>query len=323
MKAAVYGEYGPPSVLQIVDLPKPSPRANQVLVRVRATTVTSGDVRIRSFSVPHGQWLPARLALGLKGPRQPILGCDLAGVVEAVGQGVTRFAVGDEIYGQPPLMSFGAHAEYICMDEDWVMAPKPANMTFEEAAAVPFMGLSALYFVRQANIRAGQHVLVYGASGAVGTYAVQIAAHLGARVTGVCGTRNLEMVRSLGADQVIDYTQEDFRRNGQRYDVILDAVDKTSYAHCKGALRRGGTYVTVAGGLTQLVQMLWTSRFGEHRVIGGTASNDTDDLLYLTQLIEAGELRAVIDRTYPLERIAEAHEYVETGHKSGNVVITA
>ena len=322
MRAVVYRRYGPPDVLQLTEVEKPTPKDNEVLVRIHATTVTSGDVRMRRFDVPRGQWLMARLALGLIGPKNTILGVELAGEIESVGKDVIRFEVGDQVFGQLPLMVSGTHAQYICMREDWVLATKPANVTYEESVGVPFMGLSALYFLRKANVKSGQKVLIVGASGAVGTYAVQLAKQMGAEVTGVCSTRNLELVRSLGADQVIDYTREDYEGSGEIYDVVLDAVGKTSFSRCKGLLKPGGVYVTVSGGVSELLQMLWTSVIGSKRVVAGTVSNTLDDLLFCRELMEGGKLRSVIDRRYSLEQMAEAHRYVETGRKRGNVVIT-
>jgi NADPH:quinone reductase-like Zn-dependent oxidoreductase len=329
MKAIVYTEYGPPDVLQLKEVEKPTPKDDELLVRILATTVTSGDARMRSFTVPDGQWLMARIALGIKTPKNPILGVELAGVVEAVGKDVRRFKVGDEVFGELPVMISGTHAEYICMREDWPLTTKPANMTFEEAASVPFMGLSALHFLRKGRVKSGQKVLINGASGSVGTFAVQLAKYYGAEVTGVCSGRNLELVKSLGADKVIDYTQKDFAQAGETYDIIFDAVGKTTFAYCKGALKEGGAYITVDGGIPYLFKMLWTSMLASlpggqsrKRIIAGTADGTTEDLIFLKKLMEAGKLRSVIDRSYPLEETAEAHRYVETGHKRGNVVIS-
>jgi NADPH:quinone reductase-like Zn-dependent oxidoreductase len=322
MKAIVCTKYGPPEVLQLKEVAEPTPKDNEVLIRIYATTVTAGDVRMRSFDVPAGQWLLARIALGLRGPKQKILGGELAGEIESVGKDVKLFKEGDQVFGAPALGSAGCHAEYRCLPEDGVLAIKPANMTHEEVAAVPFMGIGALYFLRKGNIQSGQKVLIYGASGAVGTYAVQLARYFGAKVTGVCSTTNLEMVKSLGADNVIDYTQEDFSKTGQTYDVIFDAVGKSSFSRSKSSLKEKGLYLTVAGGMTQLFQMLWTKIIGGKKVIAGVASARTEDIIFLKELMEAGEIKSVIDRRYPLEQIAEAHRYVEKGHKKGNVVIT-
>ena len=318
VKAIICTKYGPPEVLQLREVPKPNPRHNEVLVRICATTVTSGDVRMRSFTWAPWFWLPARIMFGLTSPRKTIPGNELAGKIEAVGKDVTRFKEGDQVYGIIWNVNFGgANAEYICLPENEV-AIKPANMTYEEAAATPIGGLTALVLLRKGKLKSGQQLLIVGASGSVGTFAVQLAKHFGAEVTGVCSAANIEMVTSLGADKVIDYTEEDFTKSGHTYDVIFDAVMKTSFSRCKRSLKQEGVYMTVD---YPLLQALWTSLVGSKRVVFGIA-NRIEDLDFLRELVEAEELRTVVDRLYPLEQTAEAHRYVEKGHKRGNVVIT-
>ena len=322
MKAAVYTRYGPPDVVRIKDVEKPIPKDNQVLVRIHATTLCAADWRLRKadpFLVRfiNGLWSPKKLH---------ILGMEFAGTIESVGKTVTRFREGDQVFGSTGF-KFGAHAEYLCLPEDGALAIKPVNMAFEEAAAVMFGGVSALHFLRKAKIQAGQKVLVYGASGSVGIFAVQLAKHFGADVTGVCSTGNVDLVKSLGACDVVDYTREDFSKAGRVYDMVFDAVGKSGFSRSLKSLKRGGFYVRV-GGSGRLLPMLggmlrgmWVSTTGAARVISGVAVGADGDPAFLKGLIEAGNLRTVIDRRYSLEEIVEAHRYVEAGHKIGHVVI--
>jgi NADPH:quinone reductase-like Zn-dependent oxidoreductase len=330
MKTILYTKYGSPDVLQLKEVEKPAPKDNEVRIRVYATSVTTGDCNARGFVfVPPGFGLVPRLMFGLRRPKRTILGMELAGEIEAAGKKVELFRKSDQVFGILEA-SFGAYAEYVCMPEDGPLAVKPANMTYEEAAAVPFGAITALRFLRdKGNIQSGQKVLINGASGGVGTYAVQLARYYGAEVTGVCSTTNLELVRSLGAGQVIDYTKEDFTKSGETYDMIFDTVGKTSFSGCKNSLNQKGLYLAGAGGLKEMVQMLWTSmtaslpgRQTGKRVLAGPALGRKEDLIFLRELIEAGKIRPVIDRCYPLEQAAEAHRYVDKGHKKGNVILT-
>jgi NADPH:quinone reductase-like Zn-dependent oxidoreductase len=300
MKAIVADKFGTPDVLQLQEVEKPAPKDNEILVKVHATTVTAGDIRMRSFNVPPLFWLPARITLGFTKPKHPIYGMELAGEVETIGKDVTRFKAGDPIFASTLALNFGAHAEYKCLPEEGMVLTKPLNMTFEEAATVPIGGPTALRLLRKGKIQRGQKVLIYGASGSVGMYAVQIAKYFEAEVTAVCSTANLELVKSLGADQVIDYTKEDFSAGGAQYDVIFDTVGKCPKSQATRALKPNGIFVTIA-------QLSTKQSMEEFTTIKG--------------LIEAGKLKAVIDRCYPLGQTVEAHRYVETGRKAGNVVI--
>jgi NADPH:quinone reductase-like Zn-dependent oxidoreductase len=321
MKAIVCSKYGPPDVLQLKDVEKPTPKHNEVLIRVHATSVTMGDCEIRRFKMPSWLWLLARIGFGFRGPRKKILGQELAGEIEETGQDVKLFKKGDQVFALTGL-HLGAYAEYDCLPEKGLVAIKPVNMTYEEAAAVPLGGLHALLFLRKGNIQSGQKVLINGAGGSIGTFAVQIAKSLGAEVTAVDSTGKLDMLRSIGADKVIDYTKEDFIRNGETYDVIFDVVGKSSFSGCLRSLKEKGVYLLGNPGLSQQVRGLWTSAMGSKKVIGGMVSYSSADLILLKELIEAGKIRSAIDRRYPLEQVAEAHRYVDTGEKTGNVVIT-
>ena len=325
MKAIVWTNYGPPDVLQLKEVEKPTPKGDEVLIRIYATTVTAGDCEQRSLKLPIWYRLPMRAYVGLKRPeRITILGMDLAGEIEAAGKDVKLYREGDQVFGSSGL-GFGANAEYICLPEEpeeGALAIKPANMTYEQAATVPVGGLEALCFLRQGNIRSGQKVLINGAGGTIGTFAVQLAKYFGAEVTGVDSTGKLDMLRSIGADQVIDYTQEDFTKSGEIYDFVLDVVGKSSFSGSIRSLKQNGRYLIANPGLSQMVRGRWTSMTSSKKVISGTASYKTEDLIFLKELIEAGKIESVIDRRYPLEQTAEAHRYVETGHKKGHVVIT-
>jgi NADPH:quinone reductase-like Zn-dependent oxidoreductase len=320
MKAAVYRRYGPPEVVELQDIPKPTPKADEILIKVQATTVTAGDWRSRSLIVPPGYGLVARLALGVFKPRQPILGSELAGEIEAVGKAVSRFKVGDQVFADSG-GKMGCHVEYKCFAEDAAVALKPANLSLDEAAALSFGGSTALIFLRKAKIQGGDKVLVNGASGAVGTAAVQLAKHFGAEVTGVCSTANLELVKSIGADKVIDYTREDFTRNGETYDIIVDTVGTAPFSRSQGSLKDGGRLLLVLGTLPDMLRAPWVSLTSSKKVIAAVAYGRAEDLQFLAGLAESGRYKPVIDRRYPLEQIVEAHRYVDTGRKKGNVVV--
>ncbi|KQU18636.1 NAD(P)-dependent alcohol dehydrogenase [Peribacillus sp. TH24] len=321
MKAIVYTKYGPPDVLQLKEVKKPTPKENEILVKVKATTVTVADIRSRSFTVPLSVWLPARITLGFRRPKKSILGLELSGEVESVGKDVKQFKEGDQVFAASQI-GYGAYAEYKCLPENGPVSIKPNNLSFEEAAAIPIGARTALFYLRKANIKSGQKVLVYGASGSVGSYAVQIAKYFGADVTGVCSTTNLELVKSLGADQVIDYAREDFSSKGETYDVIFEAVDKSSFSACMKSLKKDGTYINVTVPLPG-VRMLWTKLTSNRKLILGQNSPENSEALnFLKELVETGKLKVVIDRYYAFEEIVEAHRYVEKGHKKGNVVIT-
>ncbi len=329
MKAVVYTEYGPPDVLHLKEMEKPAPRDNEILIRNHATTVNIGDIWARNFkeitpsrfTMPLPLWLPSRIYFGFTKPRINILGSEFAGEVEAVGQGVTRFRKDDQVFGYRG-QSMGANAEYLCVPENGLVAIKPANMTYEEAATVPYGALTALSLLRKVNIHRGQKVLINGASGGIGSAAVQLARHFGAEVSGVCGTPRLEFVKALGADKVIDYTREDFTKNGETYDLIFDILGKSSFSSCQNSLKPNGIYLLASFKMKQLFQMLWTSMRNGKKVICALSSESPEDLVLVKKLIEEGKIRSIIDRRYPLEQIAEAHRYVEKGYKTGSVIIT-
>jgi NADPH:quinone reductase-like Zn-dependent oxidoreductase len=320
MKAVLYKEYGPPHVLQLVEVEKPTPKEDEVRIRICATSVTAADTMMR-----RGDTFLSRIVLGLTKPakRFQILGTELAGIIESVGKDVRRFKEGDQVYGFRGFGT-GVYAEYKCMPEKGSLALKPVNTTYEEAAALVDGPTTALYFLKdRANIQRGDKVLIIAASGSIGTSAVQIARYFKAEVTGVCSRTNLELVKSLGADKVIDYTREDFTKNGETYDIIFDTAGKSSFSRCKGSLNKNGRYLITTGNMLAIYsQALWTSMIGGRRLIAGMSIEKTESLTFLKELVEAEIIKPVIDKGYPLEQIAEAHQYVEKGHKKGNIVIT-
>lgn len=320
MKAILYQQYGPPDVLQMADIAKPIPKPNEILIKTYATTVTSGDWRVRSLTVPAGFGWITRLVFGVSRPRQPILGSELAGVVESVGEAVSRFKVGDAVFAFSDAR-MGCYAEYKCMPQDGAVACKPLGLSYGEAAALSFGGTTALDFLRRAKLQRGESVLINGASGAVGAAAVQLARHFGAHVTAVCGTANMAWVRALGASQVIDYTQEDFTQNGQTYHVIMDTVGTAPFSRCQASLRDGGRLLLVLAGLADMLHAPWASLTSGKKVIAGPVSVRAEDLPLLAELAATGAFKAVIDRRYPFEQMVEAHRYVDSGRKKGNVVV--
>ncbi len=317
MKAIAWTKYGAPEVLKLKEFEKPSPKNDEVLIKIYASSVTAGDCRLRAFKVPMGFWLPTRLVFGLTKPRTPIPGMDVSGEIEAVGRDVKLFKKGDKVYGTTG-MKLGANAEYACLSENSALVKKPNNITHEQAAAVLFGGLTAIHFLRnKANIQRGQKVLVNGASGAVGTASVQLAKYFGAEVTGVCSMPNIVLVQSLGAKKVINYTKNDFTKNNETYDVILDAVGNLSLQQCNKLLTKQGKLILINTGLlTNLLSI------AQKNVICGVAGESKEGLDFLRERVEAGDIEAVIDSIYPLEQTAEAHRYVDRGHKKGNVVIS-
>jgi len=327
MKAIVCTKYGPPDVLQLKEVEKPTPKDNEVLVKVYATTAFAGDCELRGLKFPLGLQLIMRIGFGIRGPRKKILGQELSGEIESVGQDVKLFKEGDQVFATTGF-NMGAYAEYKCLPEepkggtDGLLAIKPTNMTYEEAAAVPIGGLEALHYLRQGNIQSGQKVLINGAGGTIGTYAVQLAKYFEAEVTAVDSAEKLNMLRSIGADHVIDYTKEDFTKNGKTYDVVFDVVGKTSFSRSEGSLNKKGTYLSANPSPSQMFRLSRTSKKGSKKAILGGTIQKTEGLIFLRELIEAGKIKAVIDRRYSLEQMAEAHRYVDTGRKKGNVVIT-
>jgi NADPH:quinone reductase-like Zn-dependent oxidoreductase len=323
MKAIVHTKYGPPDELQLLEVEKPVPGDNEVLIKMHATTVTTTDCNARNFTfVPQSFMFFARIMFGFKKPRIKILGIDLAGVIEAIGKDVKLFKAGDHVFGSPGT-KFGGHAEFVCVPENGALAIKPADLSWEKAAAISLAGNTALFFIRDlAKIQAGQKILIHGASGAIGTYAVQLAKYYGAEVTGVCSTTNAEMVKSLGADMVIDYTKEDFTKSDERYDFVFDVVGKTTFSQCKGILKPKGIYLENMMEVKDFLKVLWTSIVGGKKIKGGVSTERAENLKFFIELIESGKLRPVIDRIFPLEKTAEAFQYVEQGHKKGNVVIS-
>lgn len=316
MKAVVYSEYGPSTVLRMKQVPKPVPRDNEILLSIRATAVNSGDLRLRKADP-----FAVRLFFGLIRPKIQILGSVFSGEVESVGKKVTRFKAGDEVFGHTDIR-FGSYAEYICIPEDGSLAMKPVNISHNEAASIPFGAVTALHFIKKANLKPNQKVVIVGASGAVGSAAVQLAKAYGAIVTGICSSANMGWVKSIGADRVIDYTKADFKQNGETYDLIFDTVNAISVSQSLHSITQNGILISSAAGMREVLQGLWISLTSKRRVITGVIRHSGSDIVLLKGLIETGKLKAVIDRTYPLEQIAEAHAYVETGHKRGNISIS-
>lgn len=320
MKAAIYERYGSPDVVEIRDVPIPYPKANEVLVEIHATTVSSGDWRARSLEMPRGFGVLGRLVFGIRKPRQPILGTEFSGHVSAVGLKVTRFRVGDEVFGFAGAAA-GSHAEYRSIAEDGLLAMKPANLKHEEAAALSFGGMNVLGFLRRANLKAGERIVINGASGSIGVAAIQLAKHFGAHVTAVSSSANLELSRSLGADEVVDYTREDFAQNGQRYDIILDAAGTAPFSRSANSLSPRGRFIPVLGSLSDLLRAPWVNATDQRRIVSGLVRSQVEDIRLLGELAGRGAYRAVIDRRYDLAHIVEAHRHVDTGRKRGSVVV--
>jgi NADPH:quinone reductase-like Zn-dependent oxidoreductase len=321
MKAIIWTNYGPPDVLQLKDIPKPIPRDNEVLIKVHVATVTAGDCEVRRFEIPLEYWFFARMMFGIRKPKRvKILGGELAGEIEEIGKDVTRFSEGDRIFGSTE-MSLGAYAEYKCLPEEGCLTIKPDNITYEEAACIPTGGLNSLHYIRKGNIQKGQRILVIGAGGSIGTLGVQLAKSYGAHVVAVDSTEKLDMLCKIGADEVIDYTQQDYTKSGKTYDVIFDIVGRGTFSKIKGLLKNKGIYLMGNPRIAEKFQGRLTSLTSGKRVISSLASYKIESLIHLKELFEAGRLKTVIDRHYPLERIVEAHRFVESGQKKGNVVI--
>jgi NADPH:quinone reductase-like Zn-dependent oxidoreductase len=321
MKAIICPRYGSPDVLRLEEVPKPVPKDDQVLVRNHAATVTMGDCEVRSFKMKSWIWLFARLGFGLRGPRMKVLGMELAGEIESVGKDVKRFSEGDRVFAGTAF-HLSAHAEYTCLPEDGLIAPKPDNLSYDEVVSLPIGGLNALHFIRKAGIGRGQKVLINGAGGSIGTYAVQLAKSAGAEVAAVDSAGKLDMLRSIGADEVIDYAEGDFTKNGQPYDVIFDVVGKSSYSRSLKSLEKSGFYLLANPGLIHMIRGAWVSRTTGKKVVFGSVTEKTEDLVNLGKMMEEGMIKAIIDRSYPLEKTADAHRYVESGEKRGHVVLT-
>jgi len=321
MKTIVYTQYGGPEVLHIKEIEKPTPKESEVLIKTHATTVTAGDWRARSLELPPGFGFLGRLMFGISKPRQPILGMEISGEIESVGKEVTKFKIGDQVFASTGA-SMGCQTQYLCLPENGSVTLKPTNLSYDESAAMSFGGTTALHFFRKAKLQSGEKILINGASGGVGTAAVQLAKHFGAEVTAVCSGSNTELVKSLGADHVVDYTKDDFTKNGQTYDVIMDNAGTAPFSRCKGSLKKQGRFLLIMGGFLQLLQTPLISMFSKKKILGGVASSQKESLEYLAKLAEKKEFKPFIDRRYPFDQIVEAHRYVDTGRKKGNVVIT-
>ncbi|MBL8088846.1 MAG: NAD(P)-dependent alcohol dehydrogenase [Anaerolineales bacterium] len=329
MKAVVYTEYGTPDVLKVKEIEKPTPKDNEILIRVHATSVNIGDLWARNFkaispskfSMPFPFWLPARLYFGVSKPNVRVLGSEFSGKVESVGKNVKSFKAGDSVFGYRG-QSLGANAEYLCVSENSLVTHKPANISYEEAATIPYGALTALSLLRTVKIQKRQKVLINGASGGIGSAALQLAKYYGAEVTAVCSTPRLGFVKSLGADKVIDYTKEDFTKNGETYDLIFDIMNKSSFEKCKDSLTPKGVYLLASFKMKQVFQMMRTAKSNSKKVICAMSSEKLEDLIFIKELVEAGKIKAIVDKRYPMERTAEAHQYIESGNKKGSVIVT-